>query len=64
MKDIIVNLIITILILIAAFLISWGGTAALIWLICLCFGWKFNLLVTTGVWLCIVLARTLFPKSN
>ena len=31
--------------------LSWATTAGIIWLICLCFKWSFNLLIATGWWL-------------
>lgn len=44
-----------ILVLIFAGAISWAITCGLIKLITLCFGWTFNWLVTTGVWLIMIL---------
>lgn len=35
--------------------ISWVATAFMVWLISLCFGFNFTLLVATGVWLSLLL---------
>lgn len=40
-----------VLLLILALAASWGFTAFIVWLITLCFGWEFNFLYATGVWL-------------
>lgn len=40
-----------VLLLIIALAVSWGFTAFIVWLITLCFGWEFNFLYATGVWL-------------
>ena len=40
--------------------VSWAITIGVIWLICLCFSWEFNLLIATGVWLILVLLSSVF----
>jgi hypothetical protein len=37
--------------------ISWGAVVLVSWLITLCFGLEWNLLIGTGVWLCCALIR-------
>lgn len=44
--------------------ISWGITIGLIYLICLCFSWKFNLLIATGIWLILCLIKLVFPSKG
>ena len=44
--------------------IGWATTAGIIWLICLCFGWSFDLLFATGVWLVLLLLLGCFTRSK
>ena len=44
--------------------LSWAITIGLIYLICLCFSWQFNLLIATGVWLILCLLKLLFPGGK
>lgn len=46
-----------------AYGISWIATCGVIKLITMCFGWSFNWLIATGIWLIMCLASTVF-KSN
>lgn len=39
------------------FAFSWAIVAALVWLISMCFGFEFSLLLATGVWLVAMLVR-------
>lgn len=39
-------------------LISWGITAGLVWLVCLCFDLTFKWAWATGIWLLMALARS------
>jgi hypothetical protein len=49
------------LIVIALILVvSWAITIGVIWLICLCFSWEFNLLIATGIWLILMLLSSVF----
>lgn len=48
------------MVLIVALAISWAVTTGIIWLICLCFGWTFSLLIATGVWLILTLIASVF----
>lgn len=47
----------------AIYAISWIATCGIIALICLCFGWTFNWLIATGVWLVILLLRSIFRTN-
>ena len=40
--------------------LSWAITIGLIYLICLCFSWQFNLLVATGIWLIMIILKSIF----
>lgn len=44
--------------------LSWLTTCTLLYLIALCFGWEFNLAAATGVWLIIILLRSIFKPSK
>jgi hypothetical protein len=46
-----------ILLIIIAYAISWLATCGLIKLITLCFGWTFNWLIATGIWLILCLLK-------
>lgn len=37
--------------------VSWAVINFLVWLICLCFGLSYSLLIGTGIWLVIILIR-------
>lgn len=53
-----------IIIIILAYAISWIATCGIIKLITLCFGWTFRWSVSTGIWLALILARTVFKPSS
>ena len=53
-----------IVIIILAYAISWIATCGIIKLITLCFGWTFRWSVSTGIWLALILARTVFKPSS
>ena len=44
--------------------ISWAITTGIIYLICLCFSWKFSLLTATGVWLIECLLYWVFCSNK
>ena len=44
--------------------VSWATTAGIIWLICLCFKWSFDLLISTGIWLIMFLVSGCFKSSK
>ena len=58
------SIIIGVLIFVAILAISWGFTIGIIALICLCFGWQFNLLIATGIWLVIILLRGIISAAK
>ena len=43
--------------------VSWLITVGIVKLITLCFGWKFSLLMATGVWLILLVVKALMPSS-
>lgn len=53
-----------IIIIILAYAVSWLVTCGIIKLITLCFGWTFRLSISTGIWLALILARTVFKSDN
>lgn len=44
--------------------VSWAIVNFLVWLICLCFGLSYSLLIGTGVWLVIILIRWIFSAAS
>lgn len=44
--------------------VSWAICAGLIYLICLCFSWKFSILTATGIWLVICLISGAFSSGK
>jgi hypothetical protein len=55
--------IVKILLTLLLFGISWGLTIGLVYLICLCFSWKFSLLIATGIWLILLVIKLMFPSK-
>ena len=55
---------VTILILIVGYGISWAITVGIIKLITMCFSFDFSLAVATGIWLILCLLKLAFPKSE
>lgn len=53
-----------IIIIILAYAVSWLATCGIIKLITLCFGWTFKWSISTGIWLALILARTVFKSDN
>ena len=49
------SLMLTIIVIVGYSLISWVITCGILWLICLCFGLEFSLLIASGIWLVLVL---------
>lgn len=43
--------------------ISWGLTCGFVYLITLCFGWKFSWAIATGIWLAMWLLKSAFSSS-
>ena len=54
----------TIIGLILALAIGWAITIGLVYLVCLCFSWQFNLLVATGIWLVLILLKSVFQGGE
>lgn len=52
------------LIILVGYVLSWAIIVGILYLICLCFSWKFSLLVATGVWLIMCLVKLLFHKGD
>lgn len=44
--------------------VAWGIVVLMVWLICLCFGWKFTWLMATGVWLIVLLIKGIFERKG
>ena len=44
--------------------ISWGGVVLFTWLISLCFGFQFTVLIATGVWLVLLLVWWFLKKAT
>lgn len=47
-----------------AFGLSWIITCGLIALICFCFSWTFDWLIATGIWLVLIILRSIFANNN
>lgn len=53
MRNCMIVIIAVIAIIIEALLL-WGATCGILWLICMCYGLDFSLLIATGIWLILV----------
>lgn len=53
-----------ILIIAIAYFISWAVTVGIIYLICLCFGIEFKLLIATGIWLIVCILKSIFKNET
>ena len=53
-----------ILIFIICLATSWAIVSGFIWLIFLCFGFKFNFFISTGIWLILCLINLVFKRSK
>jgi len=53
-----------ILVIVLAYLLSWGVICGVIYLITLCFGIGFSLPIATGCWLIMLLISTLFKNKK
>ena len=45
-------------------IVSWAIVNGVVWLICLCFGWGYNILIGTGIWLICMIARWIFSAAK
>lgn len=43
--------------------LSWIATCGLIYLITLCFGWTFKWSIATGIWLLMIILRSIFNHT-
>lgn len=57
------GLIFTLVVLLGGLFLSWVLTCAIVYLIFLCFGLTFNLIIATGVWLCILVLKDIFSNK-
>lgn len=64
MSDNKLAIIAVIIIIILAYAISWIATCGIIKLITLCFGLTFKWSISTGIWLALILAKTVFKQSS
>ena len=56
--------IITLLLAVAICSLSWLFTCGIIKLICICFGLTFSWAIATGVWLVMILLRSVFGNKG
>lgn len=52
------------LFIIFAYTLSWIVTCGLIKLITLCFGWAFSWAIATGVWIVLVILKSIFCNGS
>ena len=64
MKNVLNGVIITAIILILGYSLSWIITCGIIKLITLCFGWTFKWHIATGIWLIICIAKSIFSHNT
>lgn len=63
MKEKIIAALLAAFLIVAIFAVSWLVTCGIIKLITMCFGWTFRFSVATGIWLAMMLARTVFQVT-
>lgn len=56
--------ILAVLFIIFVYALSWIVTCGLIKLITLCFGWAFSWAIATGIWLVILILKTIFYDGS
>lgn len=44
--------------------VSWGMMVGVVYLLSLCFGFQFNLLIATGVWLIVIVLRYIISAAR
>ena len=59
-----ITLLLTLLLLAIIFGISWAVTCGILWLAAWCFGLVFDLKIATGVWLILLLVKSLFKAAS
>ena len=52
------------LFIIFAYALSWIVTCSLIKLITLCFGWAFSWAIATGIWIVLVILKSIFCNGS
>lgn len=52
------------LFIIFAYALSWIATCGLIKLITLCFGWAFSWAIATGIWIVLVILKSIFCNGS
>lgn len=55
---------VAILIIAAVCGLSWIITCGLVYLVTLCFGWTFKWAIATGIWLLMILAKSVFSHNT
>lgn len=63
MREIIKKGLFMILIVVALYSVSWILTCGIIKLITLCFGFNFNWLIATGIWLIMCVAKSILKRD-
>lgn len=48
------------LIIVAVYAVSWLVTCGMVYLITMCFGWTFTWPIATGIWLVILVLKSIF----
>ena len=56
--------ILAVLFIIFVYALSWIATCGLIKLITLCFGWAFSWAIATGIWLVILILKTIIYDGS
>lgn len=56
--------ILAVLFIIFVYALNWIVTCGLIKLITLCFGWAFSWAIATGIWLVILILKTIFYDGS
>ena len=56
--------ILAVLFIIFVYALSWIVTCGLIKLITLCFGWAFSWAIATGIWLVVLILKTIFYDGS
>lgn len=56
------NVLFFIVIYVSVLWLSWATTSFIVKMICNCFGWSFTKSIGTGVWLIIVLVKSVFSN--
>lgn len=52
------------IIMVVVYALSWIATSVILYLITLCFGWTFNWTIATGIWLIIIILKSIFSHHT